>query len=80
MPCPNPTDLVRVAVETCEMSNCRAVLVAGWSQLDSFECQLWLEPAVNSGALFLTKAAPHDWLFPKMACIVHHCGVRIVVT
>jgi sterol 3beta-glucosyltransferase len=75
MPAPHPTDLIQVAVETCELAGCRAVLVAGWSQLDSPSCQSLLVASVSAGTLFIAKSAPHDWLFPKMSCIVHHCGV-----
>jgi sterol 3beta-glucosyltransferase len=75
MPAPHPTDLIQVAVETCELAGCRAVLVAGWSQLDSPSCQSLMEASVSAGTLFIAKSAPHDWLFPKMSCIVHHCGV-----
>jgi UDP:flavonoid glycosyltransferase YjiC (YdhE family) len=24
--------------------------------------------------IFLIESAPHDWLFPRMAAVVHHCG------
>jgi sterol 3beta-glucosyltransferase len=24
--------------------------------------------------VFAIKSAPHDWLFPQMAAVVHHCG------
>jgi sterol 3beta-glucosyltransferase len=75
MPAPNPLELLRVAVHTCNLISCRAVLVAGWTELDSSDCQAMLAEANATSTLLVTKAAPHDWLFPRMKCIVHHCGV-----
>lgn len=77
MPAPNPMELVRIVVETCRLSRCRAVLVAGWSELQSnAECVDLLAESIHNGTIFVTKAAAHDWLFPKTSCIIHHCGVR----
>lgn len=42
----------------------RAVVQAGWSGL-----------RVEDGPDVLSVGAlPHDWLFPRMAAVVHHCG------
>ncbi|WP_431856187.1 glycosyltransferase [Azospirillum sp.] len=43
----------------------RAVLSAGWGGLDATA----LPPTVYG-----LEAAPHDWLFPRMAAVVHHGG------
>ncbi|HYD99642.1 MAG TPA: glycosyltransferase, partial [Alphaproteobacteria bacterium] len=43
----------------------RAVLARGWGGLDAAD----LPPGV-----FGLDEAPHDWLFPRMAAIVHHGG------
>ena len=76
MPAPNPIELVRITIETCRLSRCRAVLVAGWSDLQSnAECVDLLSEPIHSGTIYVTKAVPHDWLFPRTSCIVHHCGV-----
>eukprot|EP01039_Chlorochromonas_danica_P007441 gene7441-8228_t len=76
MPSPNPVELLQLAVETCAKARCRAVLVAGWSDLTSNEqCRALVEEQRRSGTIIVVKAVPHDWLFPKMSCIVHHCGV-----
>eukprot|EP01034_Spumella_vulgaris_P031926 gene31927-39444_t len=78
MPAPNPLALVQLAVDTCEKARCRAVLVAGWSDLTtSPECVRLLEGPVANGTIIVVKAIPHDWLFPKMSAIVHHCGVSV---
>src|SRR6185503_12283234 len=41
------------------------VLLAGWAGLGG--------PALPPGVLCL-EAAPHAWLFPRMAAVVHHGG------
>lgn len=75
MPADNPLELVKLAVEITEKCNCRAVLVAGWSQLDSPECNTIVNAAIEDGRLLVLKSIPHDWILPRVDCIVHHCGV-----
>jgi len=41
----------------------RAVVQAGWAGLD-----------VSSSDVLTIGEAPHDWLFPRMAAVVHHAG------
>ncbi|WP_163508928.1 glycosyltransferase [Fodinicola acaciae] len=41
----------------------RAVVQAGWAGLD-----------VAGDDILRIGSAPHDWLFPRMAAVVHHCG------
>jgi len=43
----------------------RAVIVAGWGGLARDELPR---------SVFALDEAPHDWLFPRMAAIVHHGG------
>ncbi len=43
----------------------RVVLASGWAELSAADLP------VN---LFRIDAAPHDWLFPRMAAVVHHAG------
>jgi sterol 3beta-glucosyltransferase len=73
MPAADPAALVRMAVGVCVNAKCKAVVVAGWSQLENDECQTLL--AAHREDLLVVKAVPHDWLFPRVACAVHHCGV-----
>jgi sterol 3beta-glucosyltransferase len=44
---------------------CRAVIGAGWGGL---------RPLRPTADIYMADELPHDWLFPKMAAIVHHCG------
>jgi UDP:flavonoid glycosyltransferase YjiC (YdhE family) len=41
----------------------RAVVQAGWAEL-----------AGSGDDILSIDSVPHDWLFPQMAAVVHHCG------
>lgn len=41
----------------------RGVVQSGWAGLD-----------VNGADVLTIGEAPHDWLFPQMAAVAHHCG------
>ncbi len=43
----------------------RGVLFCGWSGL---------RPRAGADNVYFLESAPHDWLFPRMAAIVHHGG------
>lgn len=76
MPAPNPLALIQLVVSiTKNLHNARTVLVAGWSALDTDEARNITKDLIEEGKLLVAKAIPHDWLFPKVDCIVHHCGV-----
>ena len=77
MPSDNPVNLVKLALEITTTCNCRAVLVAGWSELNSTECIHIMQPAIEEKKLLVLKSIPHDWVLPRVDCIVHHCGVSI---
>lgn len=55
------TELVRRAVRG---ANVRAVLLSGWGGLS----------AIDGDDVFCAESVPHDWLFPRMAAVVHHGG------
>lgn len=56
------TDLVLDAVARC---GTRAVLCTGWGGLG---------PAKPPPGVLVVDDVPHDWLFPRMASIIHHGG------
>ena len=58
------TATVRDAVRR---SGQRAVLATGWGGLAG-------EEGAQDEQMFVTRSAPHDWLFPRMAAAVHHGG------
>jgi len=61
----DPQRITRLVVEAVKRSGRRAVLLAGWAGLGAEE----LPPTI-----FRLDAAPHGWLYPRMAAVVHHGG------
>jgi len=55
----------RLILRALELSGQRGVLMLGWSGIARL-------PAPNT--VFYLENAPHDWLFPKMAVVMHHGG------
>ena len=57
--------LVQLTTEAVNLAGQRAVLLGGWAAAGD------LDLPANFYAL---EAAPHAWLFPRMAAVVHHGG------
>lgn len=55
--------LSRIVTEAATRAKARVVLQSGWSGLASDD-----ENVLTIGSV------PHEWLFPKMAAVVHHAG------
>lgn len=65
MPSSDPTHTVEIAAEALRRLGRRGVLVTGWSGVQIMDVP---------EHLYLLDKAPHHWLFPKMAAVVHHGG------
>jgi sterol 3beta-glucosyltransferase len=61
----DPARAARVVLEAVRLAGVRAVLVTGWGGLAAAD----LPPGV-----FTIDQAPYDWLFPRVAAVVHHGG------
>ncbi len=61
----DPERLTRLTVHALELTGQRGVLATGWGGV----AQL-----TTSASVFCLEAAPHAWLFPRMAAVVHHGG------
>ncbi|WP_152052921.1 glycosyltransferase [Tautonia marina] len=61
----DPEEVSRVVVEAIRSSGHRGLLATGWGGVG---------PVDASDDLFCVDAVPHDWLFPRMAAVVHHGG------
>lgn len=61
----DPAELTRLITTAVSQAKVRAVLHAGWGNLI---------PEEQSDDLFVVESVPHEWLFPRMAAIVHHGG------
>lgn len=61
----NPEKLAQLTLEALALSGQRGLLLTGWGGLQT-------ENVPNT--VFVLDAAPHAWLFPRMAAVVHHGG------
>lgn len=61
----SPAQLARIAVEAVVQSGRRGLLLTGWGGLQA---------ASVPESVFVVDAAPHAWLFPRTAAVVHHGG------
>ena len=61
----NPEQLATLILEALASSGQRGLLLSGWGGL---------RVKIASEQVFVLDAAPHSWLFPRMAAVVHHGG------
>lgn len=52
-------------MEAAALSGCRAIIARGWAGLGG---------ASGDKQVHVLKSAPHGWLFPRLAGVVHHGG------
>lgn len=69
----NPNQMLSTILDAVEAAGARAVISKGWSNLE-------VEDRDN---VYLIGDCPHEWLFTKVAAVVHHggagttaCGLR----
>ncbi|MFP5504085.1 MAG: glycosyltransferase, partial [Candidatus Sericytochromatia bacterium] len=60
-----PKAVTAAVLEAIARAGCRAVLATGWGGL---------APEDVPAHVHVLEGAPHDWLFPRMAAVVHHGG------
>jgi sterol 3beta-glucosyltransferase len=58
-------EMTRLIIEAVRQTGQRAILLGGWSDLGSVELPDFI---------LRVDSVPHDWLFPRMAAVVHHGG------
>lgn len=61
----DPRQKARLVVDALQRAGQRGVLAKGWGGL---------APADVPDTICLIDQAPHDWLFPRVAAVVHHGG------
>ena len=61
----DPEKLTRIVIEALQEAQVRGVIATGWGGLSTDDIP---------ESIFKLEQAPHDWLFPKMAAVVHHGG------
>lgn len=62
---PDPAALARTLLKAVALSGQRAVIGQGWAGLPG---------AVLPQQVFMVEYTPYEWLFPRMAGVVHHGG------
>ncbi len=60
-----PDELAALATRAAKLAGVRAVVASGWAGLTP-------EPSAD---VFVLDEIPHDWLFPRVAAVVHHGGI-----
>ncbi len=65
MPDSKPQATTRLIIDAVQQTGKRAVILTGWAGLGA-------EDVPEN--IHILKYAPHSWLFPKMAAVVHHGG------
>jgi sterol 3beta-glucosyltransferase len=61
----HPEKTTRVILEALDHAHCRAILYKGWAGLGRVELP---------DTVYRLDYAPHHWLFPRVAAVVHHAG------
>ncbi|CAK4633295.1 hypothetical protein LEN26_019963 [Aphanomyces euteiches] len=77
MPTLEPLALVQLALQVCHDVKCRCVLAIGWS-CENLTESLALAARHPNTIYVETEIVSHMWLFPRMSCILHHCGLGTV--
>lgn len=61
----HPNETTGLILDALKYANHRAVLYKGWADLGQYDLP---------DSVYLLDYAPHRWLFPRMAAVVHHAG------
>ncbi|KAF2417409.1 UDP-Glycosyltransferase/glycogen phosphorylase [Tothia fuscella] len=63
----DPDEFTKMIIEAVKLSGVRALVSKGWGGLGGDDMDL-------PENIYMLDNTPHDWLFPKMAAVVHHGG------
>jgi hypothetical protein len=72
----DPTALTEIVLGAIKTAGVRAIILQGWGQLGH---GLNLPGVIGSpnpqdADIFFLPSCPHQWLFPRVSCVVHHGG------
>ncbi|KAF9914044.1 Sterol 3-beta-glucosyltransferase [Lobosporangium transversale] len=79
----DPESMTKTIVDAVVESGVRAIVSKGWSDKLSTQEDGAMKVVQKTGAgekkvypssVYMLKSAPHDWLFPRVAGVVHHGG------
>jgi UDP:flavonoid glycosyltransferase YjiC (YdhE family) len=63
----DPNAMTKMIFEAVEKAGVRALVSKGWGGIGADEIGIPKD-------VFMLGNIPHDWLFPQVACVVHHGG------
>ncbi len=61
----NPRQLTKIVVGALQCAGVRGLIATGWGGMKCEDLP---------GSILEIESAPHDWLFPQVAAVVHHGG------
>ncbi|MDZ4770001.1 MAG: glycosyltransferase [Chloroflexota bacterium] len=65
----DPAAVGAMAREALRRTGQRGIILSGWGGIESNGSD------GHDDRVFMLDGAPHDWLFPRMAAVVHHGGI-----
>lgn len=63
----DPIAMTKIILDAVEKAGVRAIISRGWGEFAAENTNL-------PDTVFIVDNIPHDWLFPKVSCVVHHGG------
>lgn len=60
-----PQRLATIVIDALQIAGMRGIIATGWGGLT---------PETLPNSILKIETAPHDWLFPRVAAVVHHGG------
>ena len=63
----DPLALSKIVLQAVEKAGVRAIISRGWGSFAANEMEI-------RSNVFTVDDVPHDWLFSKVSCVVHHGG------
>lgn len=78
----SPESMVGLAIRSLKKTGLRGIVLSGWAKLkgemlDGQPDAKELQDYIKSHVLFV-DSAPHEWLFPQCAVLVHHGGAGTI--
>jgi sterol 3beta-glucosyltransferase len=61
----DPEGTTDIVLESLRRVGCRGLLLTGWGGM---------KPSSLPDNVFAVEGVPHEWLFPRVAAVVHHAG------
>jgi UDP:flavonoid glycosyltransferase YjiC (YdhE family) len=69
IPSQNPEQVTRLVIQALDMAGQRGILLGGQGAMGG-----GMVPQASNSPVYFADSVPHDWLFPRMAAVVHHGG------